>query len=34
MDLLLPGIGLLFWTLLAFAAVFFILRKVCMEDHH
>ena len=27
MDLLLPGIGLLFWTLLAFAAVFFILRK-------
>ena len=27
MDLLLPGIGLLFWTLLAFAAVFFLLRK-------
>ena len=27
MDLLLPGIGLLFWTLLAFAAVFFTLRK-------
>lgn len=27
MDLLLPGIGLLFWTLLAFGMVFFVLRK-------
>ena len=27
MDLLLPGFGLLFWTLLAFAIVFFILKK-------
>ncbi|MFY7879953.1 MAG: F0F1 ATP synthase subunit B [Lacibacter sp.] len=27
MDLLLPGLGLLFWTLLAFAIVFFILKK-------
>jgi len=27
MDLLLPGIGLLFWTLLAFGMVFFLLRK-------
>ena len=27
MDLLLPGLGLLFWTLLAFSAVFFLLRK-------
>ncbi|MFN5327020.1 MAG: F0F1 ATP synthase subunit B [Bacteroidota bacterium] len=27
MDLLLPGIGLLFWTLLAFGMVFFILKK-------
>jgi F-type H+-transporting ATPase subunit b len=27
MDLLLPSIGLLFWTLLAFGLVYFILRK-------
>ena len=27
MDLLLPGLGLLFWTLLAFGLVFFLLRK-------
>lgn len=27
MDLLLPGIGLLFWTLLAFGLVFFVLKK-------
>ncbi|MFZ9743170.1 MAG: F0F1 ATP synthase subunit B [Chitinophagaceae bacterium] len=27
MDLLLPGIGLLFWTLLAFGMVFFVLKK-------
>jgi F-type H+-transporting ATPase subunit b len=27
MDLLLPGLGLLFWTLLAFSIVFFILKK-------
>jgi len=27
MDLLLPGLGLLFWTLLAFGIVFFILKK-------
>lgn len=27
MDLLLPGIGLLFWTLLAFGIVFFVLKK-------
>jgi F-type H+-transporting ATPase subunit b len=27
MDLLLPGFGLLFWTLLAFGIVFFILKK-------
>lgn len=27
MELLLPGLGLLFWTLLAFLAVFFILKK-------
>ncbi len=27
MDLLLPGIGLLFWTVIAFGLVFFILRK-------
>lgn len=27
MDLLLPGIGLLFWTVVAFGLVFFILRK-------
>jgi F-type H+-transporting ATPase subunit b len=27
MELLLPGIGLLFWTLLAFGLVFFILKK-------
>ncbi len=27
MDLLKPGLGLLFWTLLAFAIVFFILKK-------
>jgi F-type H+-transporting ATPase subunit b len=27
MDLLLPGFGLLFWTLLAFAIVFFVLKK-------
>ena len=27
MDLLLPSIGLLFWTLVAFGLVFFILRK-------
>ena len=27
MDLLLPGLGLLFWTLLAFSMVFFILKK-------
>ena len=27
MDLLLPGIGLLFWTLLTFGLVFFILKK-------
>ena len=27
MQLLLPGIGLIFWTLVAFLVVFFILRK-------
>jgi F-type H+-transporting ATPase subunit b len=27
MDLLLPGLGLLFWTFLAFGFVFFLLRK-------
>jgi len=27
MDLLLPGFGLIFWTLLAFAIVFFVLKK-------
>ncbi len=27
MDLLLPGLGLLFWTLLSFALVFFVLKK-------
>jgi F-type H+-transporting ATPase subunit b len=27
MDLLLPGLGLLFWTLLSFGVVFFILKK-------
>lgn len=27
MDLLLPGIGLIFWTLLAFGLVYFILKK-------
>lgn len=27
MELLLPGIGLIFWTLIAFLAVFFILKK-------
>jgi len=27
MDLLLPGVGLLVWTLLAFLIVFFILKK-------
>jgi len=34
MDLLLPGLGLLFWTLLAFSAVFFSAKKVCMENNH
>ena len=27
MELLLPGVGLIFWTLIAFILVFFILRK-------
>ncbi len=33
MELLLPKLGLILWTLIAFGIVFFILGKICMETY-